>query len=228
MLKKLPFLFCFLFFFHINPIFAKTSLHISTKASIEILPDFLHMQISIEKTNKSAQKAKQEVDNITKNCIEVIKALKIKAEDIDAANITIQPEYDWINNERIFKGQKVNRNITFRLNNISLLNQLVTKISALPISQLQIASYGFNKPEELSQNVLVMAIGKAQDKAEVVAKKLNKSVIEIEEIKETPRYFPIMGNMLYQASGAQTEMDKALEVKPQKIESSIDATFILD
>ena len=70
--------------------------------------------------------AKRDVDNRVNKLLDImLSGLGIDEDDIVASGISLQPEYEYNRNERIFKGFRANRAVTVTLHDLDGLNTLL-------------------------------------------------------------------------------------------------------
>jgi len=100
-----------LFFSLISFACDRASIQVNASGSIDVIPDFIRINIVIEKTHKTREAAKIAADIVTQQVIDTTKRLRIENDHVHASEIFIHPEYQWKNNKRIHTGEKVRRNI---------------------------------------------------------------------------------------------------------------------
>jgi uncharacterized protein YggE len=66
-------------------------------------PDMLILSLTAEETKPTTAEAQAEVNKKTNQIKDIIKKYKIKDSDIQTKNISVYPEYDYSNDERVFK-----------------------------------------------------------------------------------------------------------------------------
>lgn len=118
---------------------------------------------------KSAD-AKRDVDNRVNELLDILLSdLGFDQDDIVASGISLQPEYEYNRNERMFKGFRANRAVTVTLRNLDGLNTLLD--TALGAGVDEIANILLQSSEEEAHRLKARerAIADSKDKAEALA-----------------------------------------------------------
>ncbi|MBU6422062.1 MAG: SIMPL domain-containing protein [Gammaproteobacteria bacterium] len=101
---------------------------VSGHGSVTVVPDLARVTVSVAKTEKDLALARNDVEQRAAAVIAAARKLGITEHDINAASISIWPEYQWQNNSQVFAGQHVNRNIVITLRDLSRYADLVASL----------------------------------------------------------------------------------------------------
>ena len=69
------------------------NIQVSGTGSVQALPDFINIDISIEKINKDRAVAKNQADVITQQVLDAATALNIEDKHVQASQLFISPQY---------------------------------------------------------------------------------------------------------------------------------------
>lgn len=119
---------------------------------------------------KSAD-AKRDVDNRVNELLDIMLSnLDIDKDDIVASGISLQPEYEYDRNERIFKGFRANRAVTVTLRDLDGLNTLLD--TALGAGVDEIANILLQSSREEAHRLAAReaAVADSKEKAEALAR----------------------------------------------------------
>ncbi|TDJ35224.1 MAG: DUF541 domain-containing protein [Gammaproteobacteria bacterium] len=121
-------------------------------------------------TQPRSADAKRDVDIRVNELLDILLSdLRIDQDDIVASGISLQPEYEYSRNERLFKGFRANRAVTVTLRDLDGLNTLLD--TALGARVDEIASILFQSSDEEAHRAKARerAIADSKEKAEALA-----------------------------------------------------------
>jgi hypothetical protein len=149
-----------------------------------VFPDQITVSVALRAVNLDAEIAKSEIDNKSLKLFEAVKSLGVKAGDITATPLQINPAFEYENGKRVAKGTSVNRNVDItladlkaypRLNDILVEAGVTAKISSV---------VEVTNERELKQKALMLALKDAKLKAESIAQLQNKKIKGVHSISE--------------------------------------------
>ncbi|MGH8335455.1 MAG: SIMPL domain-containing protein, partial [Gammaproteobacteria bacterium] len=101
---------------------------VSGHGTLTVVPDMAHVGLTVEKTDKNLTVARADVERRATQVIESAKKLGVPERDINAATISVWPEYQWQNNTQVFVGQHVSRRIEITLHDMTRYADLVSAL----------------------------------------------------------------------------------------------------
>lgn len=207
----------------------KANIQVNAEGSVEVMPDYLQLTVEIEKTGKHKADLKQQVDKISQQVIDAASAVDIKKEHIEAAKISIYPQYHWQDNKRTLVGETVQRTIQIKLYDLNQYSALANAIAGIDITRMHQPEYGFDDGQAIRNQALVKALNHAQAKAELIAKTLDRKLGKAYQVTEHGgSYMPVMRTQLKaQADSTAAQMAAPLEVKPQTVNTTVNVVFLL-
>jgi uncharacterized protein YggE len=151
-------------------------------------PDTVQMTISLSRVSQTTRQAQEEVTNMVRNALQVLKDLEIEDKNISTASLRFNPEYEWGSNRRILIGQKAEQIITFSINNINnnaekvsrIIDQLI-QINGIELNQM---NFSVKDNRELFINSRELAYQKAVEKANQYAELSGLKIIKTLSISE--------------------------------------------
>ncbi|GMG88443.1 SIMPL domain-containing protein [Biformimicrobium ophioploci] len=209
-------------------------IQVSGTAYVEALPDYVEISLSISETASTLEEARKAVDVRTRSVLEAAASGGVLEEDIDASLISAQPEYEYANRGRVYKGERVNRSVTLRLRDLERYSELVQKLTGSGITRLEGISLHHSKISELKSEAMKLAIADAKTRAEIIAAEFGASVgavygISAQASGPSPVFRGgIAGAAAMSAESAQADQGAGLKIAKQKIHQSIYAVFTLN
>jgi len=151
---------------------------------VEKEPDQATLNISIEAKEPDLITAKKVADDKYRKVLEVIKKAGIADKHIKATRINAQPEYEWRNNSRIYKGERVSRSLAVTIEDLDLVSKLMQDVIEGGVSRIDGMQTGFKDPKALQELALAAAADDAKHKAEFLAKRLGRNLGDAYSITE--------------------------------------------
>ncbi len=193
---------------------------------VEQVPDIIKVSFEVSAVKESFAAAKEAVDTIIGKAIAAAKAQGIKADDINASRINAAPQYEWQNKNRVYKGERISRQVELTLTEAERYNALVDGLLTAGISRLQPVKLDFSEREALENKALTLALDDAKSQAQAMAKHLGtkvKAVFQIAPVDQGRRY----ERMAMSADMASAEKKAGLKLGKQAIEQRIRVVFLL-
>ena len=165
-------------------------IQVTGNGSISALPDYLQLNLSIEATANDLKAAKKRVDSAMKKLLKTTKSLNIAEKDIDAAHISNHPQYEWRNNNREYRGEQVNRNVTITLRDKEAYAELSHQLLNISAVRIHGSQLKFNDRQALQNQAFANAVEAAGKKAAIMAKASDNTLGEVLSIQEQGAHSP--------------------------------------
>jgi len=143
-------------------------IEVSGQGLVNEIPDIALLTLTFSQRDKQARRAKSTVDSQVNDLLDLTKQLGIKEKDIQAARLTIYPDYDHKNNRQLI-GYRVSRDVQVKLRDLLNYPKLLegaVDIGATNTGQLQL---DFSNRKELENKALQAAFYDARQQAELLA-----------------------------------------------------------
>jgi len=143
-------------------------IEVSGEGKIYATPDIALLTLSFSQRDKQALRAKKTIDSQVSELLALAKRLQIEDKDIQAARLTIYPEYDHKNNRQLI-GYNVSREVQVKLRDLLNYPKLLegsVEIGATHAGQLQL---DFSNRKELENQALQAAFKDARQQAKLLA-----------------------------------------------------------
>jgi uncharacterized protein YggE len=206
------------------------NIQVSGTGSVQALPDFINIDISIEKTNKDRAVAKNEADVITQQVLDALTSLSIEDKHVQASQLFISPQYQWNEQTRVLVGERAVRTVQIKLYDLDRYSALADKLVNIDITRFQQRGFGFEHIETHQNEALVEALKNARVKAEVIAKQIGREIGETFQVHESsaqPAPTMRLASAPMMADSAMESSPAPLEIKKQTINSSINVIYLL-
>lgn len=185
------------------------------EGEVEQVPDVINLTVQVSQTAENFAEAKKKVDYIVGKVIIAAKERTVLMDDINASKIHAVPQFEWQNQERIYKGEQVNRTVSIKLLKSERYNDLVDALLAAGITRLQDIRFEFSNRTELEADALKLAIEDASAKAKTIAKQLRVKLEKPFQVSPVS-YQPVMQRMEMSAMADTSGPEPKGELKPGK------------
>ena len=164
------------FFLFTSPLYAAADnnseslrhIDVSGKGIIYSTPDIATLTLTFSQRDKQAMRAKKTVDDQVLALLKITNRLHIEDKDIQAARLSISPEYDHKNNRQLM-GYNVSRDVQLRLRELLIYPKLLeagVEIGATHTGQLR---FDFSHRKALENQALQAAFTAAEQQARLLA-----------------------------------------------------------
>lgn len=182
----------FINFFHISyPISVITSsrsseLSVVGEGKVDVIPDTADITVGIRVDNKpTAAEVQKTLDQTHNSIIDSMTKLGIKKEDIKTQNYSINPSYQFTDNQNKPNGYSGNASISIKVRKITLVSQVVQSATAAGANDIQGTSYSVDNPDTYREQARSKAIENAKDQAHKLANTLGIRLGKITNIVES-------------------------------------------
>jgi uncharacterized protein YggE len=125
----------------------------------------------------------------------------ILEKDIQSINIAINPNYTYDNGKQNMDGFTATHGLRIKIRKLESIDTILSGISTIPGVQIQNTSYDIDDKTEFYRQARTLAIAKARQKAEDMAKATGISIGRVTSISENQGYNPPMySNQMMKAS----------------------------
>jgi uncharacterized protein YggE len=179
------------------------------------VPDIATFNYSVVSDKATVDEAQADATAKANATTDYLKKAGIDAKDIQTADYSINPQYDYVNQvcangycpggKQVLKGYEVRQSTTVKVRDTKKAGELLAGVGGTGATEVSGLSFTFDKPDMVQTEARDKAIADAKAKADVLAKQLGVSLVRVVSFNEngsgvTPR--PMMYNM---AAGSQAK-----------------------
>lgn len=200
---------------------------VTGKGKVYITPDMLSFSISVDEKDKTTAAVQSKVNTKIQAIKVILNKYSINQNDIQTSSLSINPEYDYVNDNNKVIGQEASQSLDIKLrtlgNNNSNANKLIDDLSS--INNISLGSITFelqNKSDALNK-ARSLAFGDAKAKAVELAKLGDVTLLKpvtIEEKDITPD--PIVFNTNKQLGAVDSSPSTSTSLSAGQLEMEID------
>lgn len=178
--------FSLLLAFVITPVNADAvrQVEVSGIGKISQQPDMAITSFSFSQRAKQASQGKSLVDTQVTNLLKLCEKLGIKESDIQAARLTIYPEYDYKRNRELL-GYRVGREVQIKVRDLEQYPRLLDGAVGIGATHSGNLSLDFSNRDSLENKAMLKAFNQAKQKAEMLAREADSKLGEVLWVSES-------------------------------------------
>jgi uncharacterized protein YggE len=207
------------------------SIRVTGQGFVDAAPDMATLRVNISETAPSIDQAKDEVDGRYTAAVEAVSNVGVPDEGIEGTQIRAQKEYEWSNNKRLYKGERVTRFLTITVRDIQLYGEVLEALVDAGISAVDQTVMGFSDENALRQEALGVAADNARSNANFLAERLGRRLGKVVRITDQsgagPGPIPPQPRMMM-AEAAQEQGPPREMFGTRRVNASITVEFELN
>jgi uncharacterized protein YggE len=185
----------------------QNSLLVSGDGKVTAKPDTFILTVMAEERTKTTKEAFENVAKKVESLKALMKANGIEDKDVQSTNIAINPNYIWTDNKSTIDGFIATHGLTIKIRNLEKIDPILSGVSAIDGVQIQNTVYDIDDKTELYKQARDLAIQKARQKAEDMAKASGTSLGKVVSLSESQGYTPPLYNNQFMAVKNEVAMD---------------------
>lgn len=201
----------------------------SGQASVEARPDIATLSIVVNVSSKDAADAKKQADSRVAQYFDFLQKNGIEKKDIDAANLSTQPEYDYTKEGKsVLKGYRAVRQVQVTLRQLEKLNELLDGALKSGLNEIRAVDLGVENPQTYKDQARKAAIANATQQASALAEGFNAKLGPVYSIRyHVANYQPMPMARMYKASAPQADTSAQQTYEQQTIhfDDQVDVVF---
>ncbi|MDO6410039.1 oxidative stress defense protein [Pantoea phytobeneficialis] len=201
----------------------------SGQASVEARPDIATLSIVVNVSSKDAADAKKQADSRVAQYFDFLQKNGIEKKDIDAANLSTQPEYDYTKEGKsVLKGYRAVRQVQVTLRQLEKLNELLDGALKTGLNEIRAVDLGVANPQTYKDQARKAAIANATQQASALAEGFNAKLGPVYSIRyHVANYQPMPMARMFKAaaSEADTSAQQTYEQQTIHFDDQVDVVF---
>ena len=199
---------------------------------VELVPDVIDIQFTLMVTKNRIGEAKNDLDEQYKRVLEVLRQQDIQDSDIQATRLRSNPSYEWMKDQRVFKGFQMSRNIKVTVRDASQYATLLEGLVDVNVTTINQVSTRFSDEVETQELALIEAVKVAKRKAKLMASQFGKNLGEVIYISEGTFQKVLTPVQFNRNRALAVEQDSGVAPPPemfglQRVNARIQVTFHL-
>lgn len=159
---------------------------VTGQAVRQVAPSYALLNLGVSNKNTSVQAAKAQNDAVMSKLISSLQHLGVSKHNIQTSNITISPNYDYIDGNSKLNGYQVNNTVVVRVYDTSSIGKTIDAAIASGASDINSLTFQTDVSQEMEDQLSTSAISDARHQAEVIAHALGHAVGPVKSINLGP------------------------------------------
>lgn len=201
----------------------------SGQASVDARPDMATLSIMVSVASKEAADAKKQADVRVAQYFDFLQKSGIEKKDIDAANLSTQPEYDYTKEGKsVLKGYRAVRQVEVTLRQLDKLNDLLDGALKSGLNEIRTVELGVADAESYKEQARKAAIANATQQASALAEGFNAKLGPVYSVRyHVANYQPMPMARMYKAAAAPADTTAQQTYEQQSIhfDDQVDVVF---
>ncbi|WP_312239670.1 oxidative stress defense protein [Pantoea sp.] len=201
----------------------------SGQATVDARPDIATLSIMVNVSSKEAADAKKQADDRVAQYFDFLQKNGIEKKDIDAANLSTQPEYDYTKEGKsVLKGYRAVRQVQVTLRQLDKLNELLDGALKSGLNEIRAVELGVTNPDSFKDQARKAAIDNATKQATALAEGFNAKLGQVYSIRyHVANYQPMPMARMYKAASASADTTAQQTYEQQSIhfDDQVDVVF---
>ena len=169
------------------------TLAVSGEGIIEAAPDRATISVGVMTQDKDAARAQAANAQSAQNIINSIVALGIERKNIHTNDYNFRPTYRQDENRRHeINGYEVNNTVNIVVDNLDLVGKVIDAALSHGANNINSLDFGIKNRKKLQDDALVLAIRDARQRADLIARELDKTIVGIQEVSINNGYVGVM------------------------------------
>lgn len=155
---------------------------VTGQAIRQVAPSYALLNLGVSNENTSVQAAKAQNDAVMSKLISSLQHLGISKNNIQTSNITINPNYNYIDGNSKLNGYHVTNTVVVKVYDTSSIGKAIDAAIASGASDINSLTFQTDVSQEMEDQLSTSAISDARHQAEVIARALGHTVGPVKSI----------------------------------------------
>ena len=161
---------------------APGEISVTGQAVRQVAPSYALLNLGVSNKSTSVQAAKAQNDAVMSKLISSLQHVGVSKNNIQTSNITINPNYDYIDGNSKLNGYNVNNTVVVRVYDTSSIGKAIDAAIASGASDINSLTFQTDVSQEIEDQLSASAISDARHQAEVIARALGHTVGPVKSI----------------------------------------------
>ncbi|MCL5784671.1 MAG: SIMPL domain-containing protein [Patescibacteria group bacterium] len=201
-----------------------TTFDVTGEGKITAKPDIASITAGIQVQAQSVKAVQDQINGVINKVSEALKQAGVDAKDIQTANYSIFPTYDYGSGSQKITGYSASTNLLIKVRNLDNANNVIDTATNNGANQVSGVSFDIDDKTKLEnearQKAVEAAKKKAAEAAQIAGFRLGRIINYSENLQGQPRPVPMAVGALEKSAG-----DTRTQVEPGSSEVTVDITL---
>lgn len=208
---------------------AGTRLDVTASGEVTRVPDLAIISAGVVTKAATAGSALQQAATRMQRVRAALKAAGVEDRDIQTSNISLNPEYRYVNNQPPqLTGYSATNTVTVRFRDIANAGKILDALVKEGANQINGPTLTIDKPEAALDEARAQAIAKGRARAELYARSMGLRIVRVVAVSESGWSHPVPPPMPMMERGMVAQAaDSKIDPGEQKLQVNLSMTFEL-
>jgi len=163
----------------------RRTISVSGNGKATSIPDMAAFQVGVSNTARTAQVALEYNSGNITAIMRVLESYNIRDKDMKTGGFTVFPEYEWVNDGRVFVGYRVSHKVHVRVQDMTILGEILDKVIRAGGTEVSGISFEISDLGSVLNEARRTAIRDAQGRAQIYANAASVALGEVISISES-------------------------------------------
>lgn len=218
------------------------SISVSGEGEVMAVPDIATVVFTIRESGKTVPEAQKLAEAKIASAIKALDALGVNKKDTKTTSYMVNPKYEsqqtgYCNGyvcppvKTVVNGYEVSQSITVKVRKVEQAGEVIGTLGKVNITEISGPDFTVDDVDKMQANAKEVAIKKAQEKAETLAKSLGVSLGEIISFSDDNGggYYPVMFSSKSMSTGMDARAPEAVSLPQGEsvIKSRVTITYTI-
>lgn len=204
------------------------SFTVTGEGKVSLSPDIARIQAGVIAQGASVKQAQQDINKKIKAISDAIKKLDVDAKDIQTAQYSVHPQYDYRDGKQKITGYEATTTVSIKVRDMDKANDVIDMATTNGANQIGGISFDVDDRTKVENEARAKAVGDAKKKAETAARTagftLGRVINYAEHTGGDMRPAPMMYAKAEMA-GAADQVESTIEPGSQDIMVSVSLSY---
>lgn len=195
---------------------------------VDVEPDQVTLAVSVYAVASNQVGAKQAADDAYQSVLDEALRQGVDKTQVKVTQLRMNPEYVWESNKREYRGERVSRELSITVTDLTSLSTLLQNLVVDGVSEINSMQAGLQDASALQQQALAEAVGDARQKASFLAEQLGRTLGPVMQIVEQNAEAPMFVRQeMAMSRSMQANAPPAEMLGTQTVKAHVNLTFRL-
>jgi len=213
---------------NITQTIAGTRLDINATGEVTRVPDLAIITAGVVTRSSSASGAIQQAATRMARVRDALRQAGIADRDIQTSNISLNPEYSYVNNQPPkLNGYSASNQLSVRFRDIANTGKILDALVAEGANQINGPNLTIDHPEAALDEARAKAVVQGRARAELYARSLGMRIVRVVLVSESASGYPVPPPMPVMMAERAQAADTKIDPGEQKLQVNLAMTFEL-
>jgi hypothetical protein len=162
----------------------RPTIQVAAEGRVSVAPDMVELSLMVQHRSPTSKDAYDTVNIGVNTLKKILKDAGVQDADVQTTSISMNPEYNYENGKTTPNGFSASHSLSVKVRKLESVNTLLDSITSIADLQIQGISYDLSDKDKVYSDARKLALEKAFQKAQEIAKTTGTSIKKVYTISE--------------------------------------------